>query len=76
MVSQQSHYWTGLPYLILAGVGFVGLVIASLLPETLGEDLPQTIEDAETFLLDQPFFSLKKKGKSKKNGKGQEKQML
>ena len=66
----QSHYWAGLPYVVLAVLGVVGMVVASLLPETLGEDLPQTLEDAEAFLIDQPFLSFRgKKLRTKKNTK-------
>ena len=32
-------------------------VMASFLPETLGTDMPQCLEDTRDFLHDQPYFS-------------------
>jgi len=37
------------PYLILGTLGFLGTFISSLLPETLHQKLPETLEDASKF---------------------------
>ncbi|XP_034244931.1 organic cation transporter protein [Thrips palmi] len=45
-----------LPLLILGSMGVVGGVLALFLPETLDQDLPQTLADGEQFGRDQRFF--------------------
>ena len=42
-------------------LGYVGSLVSSFLPETLGAPIPQTPEDAEDFLTDQPYFSYRGK---------------
>ncbi|KAB7496024.1 Carcinine transporter [Armadillidium nasatum] len=56
-IAYSGTYWSTLPYVILMAIGSVGIVASLFLPETLGETLPQTLLDAEKFLVDQPFFS-------------------
>lgn len=46
-----------LPYMILGMVAIVCAIMASFLPETLGTDMPQCLEDTKHFLADQPYFS-------------------
>ena len=53
----QNEVWPPLPYILLALIGFVGASASSLLPETLGADLPQSLKEGSVFLVDQPFFS-------------------
>lgn len=45
-----------LPFWILVIVGFIGGTSILFLPETMGKDLPQTLQDGETFGLDQKFW--------------------
>ncbi|KAL7639838.1 UNVERIFIED_CONTAM: hypothetical protein RMT77_009251 [Armadillidium vulgare] len=56
-IAYSGTYWSTLPYVILMAIGSVGIVASLFLPETLGATLPQTLLDAEKFLVDQPFFS-------------------
>ena len=52
-----TAHW--LPYAVLLLVGVLGAVGAALLPETLGADLPQTLQEAEGFLVEDRFLSYK-----------------
>lgn len=45
-----------MPLLILGVLGIVGGVLALFLPETLNQELPQTLNDGENFGLNQKFF--------------------
>ncbi|XP_060535422.1 solute carrier family 22 member 13 [Cylas formicarius] len=45
-----------LPLLILGVLGVVGGVLALFLPETLDQELPQTLQDGENFGLDQKMW--------------------
>ena len=45
-----------LPFILLAIGGYLAAGAAVFLPETAGKDLPNTIEEAEAFGRDQPFF--------------------
>lgn len=47
---------SSLPLWILGFVGIFGGLLALFLPETLGKDLPQTLDDGNRFGLDQKFF--------------------
>ena len=46
-----------IPYFIIAGINFVGAVVASFLPETLGCSLPETILASSEFGKEQKFWS-------------------
>ncbi|KAK7872792.1 hypothetical protein R5R35_011917 [Gryllus longicercus] len=45
------------PYAILGAITALGAVLASLLPETLNQRLPETLQDAQTFGRDQRYWS-------------------
>ncbi len=45
-VHLQSDVWEPLPYLIYGTLGTVSGLLTFLLPETHGQKLPQTIQDA------------------------------
>ena len=46
-----------LPYLIMFLVCAIGAIAVSLLPETLGATLPETLDEASVFGKDDKFFS-------------------
>lgn len=46
-----------IPYLFMAVISLVGAVAASFLPETLNAALPETLEAADAFGKDDPYFS-------------------
>lgn len=56
LVVYLSNIWTLLPMIVLGVVGLGGGFCCLYLPETLGQDLPQTIEDGENIGRDQKFF--------------------
>ncbi|KAJ6641366.1 Carcinine transporter, partial [Pseudolycoriella hygida] len=56
VVVYLSTIHESLPLWILGFVGIFGGSLALFLPETLGKDLPQTLDDGETFGVDQNFF--------------------
>lgn len=47
---------SSIPLWILGFFGLFGGSLALFLPETLGKDLPQTLDDGDRFGLDQNFF--------------------
>ncbi|KAK6644865.1 hypothetical protein RUM43_001138 [Polyplax serrata] len=49
---------TSLPLLILGVLGIGGGILSLFLPETLDQELPQTLEDGENFGKDQQFWNL------------------
>jgi hypothetical protein len=51
------------PYAIFSVLCVVGAICASLLPETLYEKLPETVQDAADFGKDRKFWSLPQKKK-------------
>ncbi|XP_069188486.1 organic cation transporter protein isoform X1 [Procambarus clarkii] len=51
-LSKYGHY---LPYVILGALTVVGGAVCTVLPETLNQSLPDTLEDGETFFSDQTF---------------------
>ena len=53
----------GIPLGTMAGINLLSAVAASFLPETLGCDLPETIQAASLYGSDQPYFSYTKNGK-------------
>nr|XP_053650583.1 carcinine transporter-like [Cherax quadricarinatus] len=55
-----SHvYWNNLPLVIIFVIGFIGFINASLLPETLDADLPQSLLQADKFLTGDKYWSYK-----------------
>lgn len=46
------------PYAILSVLCLVGAMCATLMPETLNQKLPETVQDAAHFGRDQKFWSL------------------
>ena len=48
-VNMLSDYWTPLPLIIYGVLAFTGGTMALLLPETLGKELPDTIQEGEEF---------------------------
>jgi len=56
-----------LPYIILGLLSAVGVLSSSCLPETLRQNLPETIEDANSFGKDKKFWSYLPTDKSKSN---------
>lgn len=79
-----------LPYATMFLVCFIGSISASLLPETAGKSLPETLSDAEAFGKNEKFFSWqppqkrsevdeeggKENGKAKEAGDEEEKKSL
>ena len=52
-----SYISSELPLIVLGVLGIFGGLLSLLLPETLGQDLPQTLKDGEEFGRDQRFLS-------------------
>ncbi|CAH1251989.1 SLC22A5 [Branchiostoma lanceolatum] len=46
-VNLLGSYWAPMPYVIFGGVSIAAGLLALLLPETVGKELPATIEEAE-----------------------------
>ncbi|XP_046383064.1 organic cation transporter protein-like isoform X2 [Ischnura elegans] len=46
------------PFATIAGLGIIGAVTASFLPETLDQQLPETLEEAKAFGKDQKYWSI------------------
>lgn len=47
-----------LPLLVLGVMGIIGGVLSLFLPETMDQELPQTMQDGEDFGKDQKFFDI------------------
>ncbi|GFY52502.1 organic cation transporter 1 [Trichonephila inaurata madagascariensis] len=62
-ISVLGHYGKALPFVLVGVTCLITGVAATFLPETLNENLPQTITDAEAFGKDQKYFSWTRKGK-------------
>lgn len=52
----QANISPAIPLLILGGLGIFGGILCLFLPETLDQDLPQTLQDGEEFGLGQKFW--------------------
>ncbi|XP_069957558.1 solute carrier family 22 member 13 [Cherax quadricarinatus] len=52
-LTKYGHY---LPYVILGALTVGGGLVCLVLPETLNQNLPDTLEDGEKFFSDQSFF--------------------
>jgi hypothetical protein len=57
----KDHVW--IPLIVMGIISVASGVADSFLPETLHENLPQTIEDGDSFGRKQKFFSLAQKRK-------------
>ncbi|KAF5290612.1 hypothetical protein FQR65_LT01902 [Abscondita terminalis] len=60
---------SSLPLIVLGILGILGGSLSLFLPETLGHELPQTLQDGESFGSDQKFFEfpcISKKGGNEK----------
>ncbi|RZF44047.1 hypothetical protein LSTR_LSTR017584 [Laodelphax striatellus] len=44
--------------MVLGVLGIVGGILCLFLPETMGQELPQTLQDGEDFGRDQTFFDI------------------
>lgn len=59
-----SVYGKAIPFVVIGFTAIVAGFSAAFLPETLNENLPQTISDAEEFGKNQKFFSWNRRKKS------------
>lgn len=59
-----------LPLVIMGAVCLTSGILSAFLPETLFENLPQTLEDGDSFGKDQKFFSLARKRPSVQQDEG------
>ncbi|XP_031842346.1 carcinine transporter-like isoform X2 [Nomia melanderi] len=57
-INDSAKVWEGFPMLIISTISFMGAMSVLFLPETLGHNLPQTINQGEEFGKDQNFWSL------------------
>ncbi|XP_050477867.1 carcinine transporter-like [Bombus huntii] len=57
-ITDSARIWEGFPMLIISTVSFFGAALVLFLPETVGQNLPQTIKQGEEFGRDQHFWSL------------------
>ncbi|EFX83170.1 hypothetical protein DAPPUDRAFT_48504 [Daphnia pulex] len=53
-----STYYKTLPYIVLGSLSVFGGLVCLLLPETAGQNLPESVADAEHFGADQSFFQM------------------
>lgn len=56
LFSSKATISQTLPLIILGILGIIGGALCLFLPETLGEELPQTLNDGENFGKDQQFW--------------------
>ncbi|XP_076483272.1 organic cation transporter protein-like isoform X2 [Bombus vancouverensis nearcticus] len=67
-ITDSAAIWEGFPMLIISTVSFFGAALVLFLPETVGQNLPQTIKQSEEFGRDQHFWSLPRYHKTHFNG--------
>ncbi|XP_038122925.1 solute carrier family 22 member 21 [Culex quinquefasciatus] len=72
LVYLGTEYDVRIPFLAIGGLSALGAVCALLLPETLHQALPESIEQARKFGKNHRFFSLPKKPKQSTVKLGQE----
>lgn len=53
----QGSRYASFPYLVLSMCGLVGALCAIFMPESLGQGLPETLDEANDLGIDQPFWS-------------------
>lgn len=58
-IAYLSVHGEWVPYIIIFAIGILGFICASLLPETLNIDLPQSLKDASNFLPSEKYLSYK-----------------
>ena len=56
-INMLDETWRPLPLIIYGILAFSGGILSLLLPETLNKELPETIEDGETFAKKRSFIS-------------------
>lgn len=56
VIAFQANISVDLPLLILGVLGIVGGILALFLPETLDQELPQTLQDGENFGMGQKIW--------------------
>ncbi|GIY05872.1 carcinine transporter [Caerostris extrusa] len=56
-ITLLNQYGKALPFVLIGLTSFLTGILASFLPETLNENLPQTLTDAEAFGKNQKYFS-------------------
>ena len=54
--SFQAKYQTELPLLVFGAISLLGAVATFFLPETCDKDLPNTVNDANNFGIDQSYL--------------------
>lgn len=52
----QANFNPSFPLLVLGVMGIIGGILTLFLPETMDQELPQTLQDGEEFGKDQKFF--------------------
>lgn len=65
LVLFQSTHHLSYPYWIMAMLCVVGMVVSAFLPETLNQNLPETIDDANKFGKGVKFWSIFPRPRSK-----------
>ncbi|GIX97827.1 organic cation transporter 1 [Caerostris darwini] len=66
-ITLLNQYGKALPFVLIGLTSLVTGILASFLPETLNENLPQTMTDAEAFGKNQKYFSWTKKAEKSKD---------
>ncbi|GIY74832.1 organic cation transporter 1 [Caerostris darwini] len=66
-ITLLNQYGKALPFVLIGLTSFLTGILASFLPETLNENLPQTLTDAEAFGKNQKYFSWTKKAVKSKD---------
>jgi hypothetical protein len=63
----KIHVW--IPLIVMGLIAITSGITVAFLPETLNENLPQTLQDGDSFGAGQEFFSFAKTKKSSKERK-------
>ncbi|KAJ8895562.1 hypothetical protein PR048_000898 [Dryococelus australis] len=54
-------------YVVMAALTLLGALVATLMPETLGQELPETLEDAANFGENQKYWKIHQRRPSRTN---------